>query len=64
MAKGFNWGIFSLLGIVAVVLGGISCFFVYLGKRSATLTAAAADQSGLLAPRAPVTGHSSDPSPQ
>ncbi len=39
MAKGMNWGIFSLLGIVTMVLGGIATFFVYIGKKSA-----AADQ--------------------
>lgn len=35
MAKGMNWGIFSLLGVVAVVLGSIATFFVFIGKRSA-----------------------------
>lgn len=36
MAKGMNWGIFSLLGVVAVVLGSIATFFVFIGKRSAS----------------------------
>jgi NhaP-type Na+/H+ or K+/H+ antiporter len=35
MAKGMNWGIFSLLGVVTVVLGCIATFFVFIGKRSA-----------------------------
>ncbi len=39
MAKGMNWGIFSLLGVVVVVLGGIAAFFVHLAKRSAALAA-------------------------
>ena len=39
MARGFNWGIFSLLGVVVMVLGGITTFFVFLGKRSAALAA-------------------------
>jgi hypothetical protein len=39
MARGFNWGILSLLGVVVMVLGGITTFFVFLGKRSAALAA-------------------------
>ncbi len=35
MAKGMNAGIFSLLGVVVVVLGSIGGFFVYLAKKSA-----------------------------
>lgn len=35
MAKGMNMGIFSLLGVIVVVLGGVSSFFVYLGRKSA-----------------------------
>ena len=35
MAKGMNWGIFSLLGVVVLVLGGVASFFIYLGKKSA-----------------------------
>jgi len=41
MAKGMNWGIFSLLAVVAVVLGGVTSFFVFLAKKSATVSAAA-----------------------
>ncbi len=34
MAKGMNWGILSLLGVVVMVLGGVATFFVFIGKRS------------------------------
>lgn len=37
MAKGMNWGILCLLGVVAMVLGSIASFFVFLGKRSAAV---------------------------
>jgi hypothetical protein len=40
LARGMNWGIFTLLGVVVFVLGTIGTFFVYLGKRSATATGA------------------------
>jgi hypothetical protein len=43
MAVGMNWGIFSLLGVVVVVLGGIAAFFVYLARRSAALAEPAAE---------------------
>ena len=43
LAKGMNWGIFSLLGIVTMVLGGIATFFVYLGKKSAAVNQADAE---------------------
>jgi hypothetical protein len=36
MAQGMNWGIMSLLAVITCVLGGITTFFVYIGKRSAT----------------------------
>ena len=35
LAKGMNWGIFSLLGMVVAVLGGISSFFFVLARRAA-----------------------------
>ena len=35
MAKGMNWGIFSLLGVVTMVLGSLATFFVFLGKKAA-----------------------------
>ena len=47
MAKGMNWGIFSLLGVIAVVLGSIATFFVFIGKKSA---AASADPNAAPAP--------------
>ena len=40
LARGMNWGIFSLLSIVVMVLGGIASFFVYLGRRSTVMAAA------------------------
>ena len=39
MARGMNWGILSLLAMVALVLGGVAAFFVYLARRSATVAA-------------------------
>ena len=47
MAKGMNWGIFSLLLVVVSVLGGIAAFFIYLARRSATTSAAVSAQSDL-----------------
>lgn len=41
LAEGMNWGIFTLLGVVVVVLGGIATFFVYLIKKSAATSALA-----------------------
>ncbi|HEX4264352.1 MAG TPA: hypothetical protein VH597_08430 [Verrucomicrobiae bacterium] len=35
MAKGMNWGIFSLMAVVGMVLGCIATFFVFIGKKSA-----------------------------
>ncbi len=37
MAQGMNWGIFTLLGVIVAVLGGVAAFFVYLARRSAAL---------------------------
>jgi hypothetical protein len=39
LALGMNWGIFSLLAVVVVVLSCIATFFVFLAKRAATTTA-------------------------
>ncbi len=39
MAKGMNWGIFSLLAVVVVVLGGFAAFFVFLARRAASFAA-------------------------
>ena len=33
MATGMNWGIFSLMGVIVMVLGGLSTFFVFLARR-------------------------------
>ena len=35
LAKGMNWGIFSLLAVVVSVLGAIATFFIYLARKSA-----------------------------
>jgi heme/copper-type cytochrome/quinol oxidase subunit 2 len=43
MAQGMNWGIFSLLGFIALVLGGVIAFFVYLARRAAAVAAQAAE---------------------
>ena len=43
LAAGMNWGIFSLLGVVVCVLGGIATFFVFLAKKAA-MTATPAPQ--------------------
>ena len=40
MAKGMNWGIFSLLAVVVVVLGSVAAFFIYLAKKGQRATAA------------------------
>jgi hypothetical protein len=42
MAQGMNWGILSLLAVIAMVLAGVVSFFVYLGKKSAKVAAASA----------------------
>lgn len=42
LAKGMNWGIFSLLATVIFVLGSVASFFVFLGKRGAASPADAA----------------------
>ncbi len=38
LAKGMNWGIASLLVVVVGVLSGITTFFVYVAKRSASVS--------------------------
>jgi hypothetical protein len=45
LAAGMNWGIFSLLGTITVVLGGVAAFFIYLAKRSAAAGSAATPTS-------------------
>ncbi len=44
MARGMNMGIFSLLGVVVLVLGGAASFFVFLARRAAAF--ADQDQPG------------------
>lgn len=41
MAAGMNWGIFSLLGFIVAVLGGVAGFFIFLSRRSRTVPALA-----------------------
>ena len=52
MAQGMNWGIFSLLAVVVLVLGAIAAFFVYLAKRAASVSTTADHQL-------PATNHQS-----
>ncbi len=42
MARGMNWGIFSLLGVVGMVLGILSSFFVFLAKKASSVPATTA----------------------
>jgi len=37
MARGMNWGILSLLGVIGGVLAGVTLFFVHVGRRSAAI---------------------------
>ncbi len=39
ISKGLTFGIFALLGVVFVVLGGITAFFVYLARRARATSA-------------------------
>jgi hypothetical protein len=39
LARGMNWGIVALLGVIGLVLFGITVFFVHLGIKSARLGA-------------------------
>jgi hypothetical protein len=43
MAQGMTWGIFSLLGVIVLVLGGVASFFIYLARRAAAVAAQAAE---------------------
>lgn len=40
MAKGMNWGIFSLLAVVVCMLSAVAGFFVFLARKSAQVSAA------------------------
>ena len=61
MARGFNWGIFSLLAVIVTVLATIAGFFIYLARRAATLSAAASLPTAAVAPlnsqHPPLTAH-------
>jgi hypothetical protein len=48
LAQGLNWGIFTLLGVVVCVLGGITMFFVHISQRSGA--AAPADPASVEPP--------------
>ena len=50
LAEGMNWGIFSLLGVVVCVLASIATFFVFLGRRSAAISARAESSDNIPAP--------------
>jgi hypothetical protein len=50
LAKGMNWGIFSLLGVVAVVLASVATFFIFLAKKSAAMSVATAPSMGSFTP--------------
>jgi hypothetical protein len=43
LAQGMNWGIFSLLGVIVSVLGGIAAFFIYLARKAAQTATNAPD---------------------
>jgi len=45
LARAMNWGIVTLLAVVASVLGGITMFFVHVGRRSGGDRAANPDES-------------------
>jgi heme/copper-type cytochrome/quinol oxidase subunit 2 len=42
LAKGMNWGIFSLLVMVVFVLASVAGFFVFLARKSAAFAARSA----------------------
>jgi hypothetical protein len=39
MARGMNWGIVTLLGVIGSVLACVVAFFVHVGLRSAKVNA-------------------------
>jgi hypothetical protein len=49
MARGMTWGIFSLLGVIVLVLGGVAGFFIHLARKSASVPTGA-PAGGLLQP--------------
>jgi hypothetical protein len=44
MAQGMNWGIFSLLVMIVLVLVGVASFFVFLARRSVSTSLSANNQ--------------------
>jgi hypothetical protein len=34
-SRGLAWGVFALLGVVLIVLGGFTAFFIFLARRAA-----------------------------
>ena len=63
MARGFNWGILSLLGVVVMVLGGITTFFVFLGKKSAAVAAVSSAKPPATGRESPITDNFGSPPP-
>jgi len=55
LGQGLNWGIFTLLVVVGMVLAGICSFFVFVARRAARLEAEAGPDNGV----APAAGDSS-----
>ena len=53
MASGMNWGIFSLLGMILLVLGGVAGFFVFLARRAAALAASSPAAASPVLPAGP-----------
>ena len=54
MARGLNWGIFTLLVVVVTVLASITAFFVMTARRSAALESTGASTNQ---PAMPLAGH-------
>jgi len=68
LARGMNWGIFSLLAVVVSVLGSIAGFSFYLARRSAAFAAATAGNAMAASPAsgvraAPPPAHNQSPAP-
>jgi hypothetical protein len=47
LAHGINWGIFTLLGVVALMLSSIATFFIFLIRREAAVQAKKLAEEGL-----------------
>lgn len=48
LAAGMNWGIFSLLIVIVMVLAGVASFFIYLARKSTTAAVPAPTAGELL----------------